>query len=181
MEAIRAVALAYRYPAPGSLDRLRAVVAELPAGDARRGLERFVTAVEGLELGEWEELHTATLDLSPHVEPYVGHVTWGENYRRGEFMADLNRAMDEAGVDLGGELPDHIEPVLRYLATVEEPLDDLVAVVHPAVESMRKTLDANSPKNPYRHVLAATLAVVPGPRAATAAPSGTIGTIGVIQ
>ena len=157
------VALAYRYPAPGSLERLSDAVESLPRGAARRSMERFVDEVGGLDLGGWEELHTDTLDLSPQFVPYVGHVTWGENYRRGEFMADLKRDMERHGVDLFGELPDHIEPVLRYLAQVPTPLTDLTDVVAASVVTMQSTLATASKDNPYRHVLAATLAVVEEP------------------
>ena len=52
-------------------------------------MRHFLDEVGSLTLGEWEELHTATLDLSAPFVPYVGHVIWGDDYRRGEFMADL--------------------------------------------------------------------------------------------
>lgn len=157
MHVASVIALGYRYPAPGSLDELAGAVATSTHGAVQRHLQRFVSAVGELPLSAWEELHTATLDLSPKFVPYVGHVTWGENYRRGEFMADLNRAMAEAEVELDGELPDHLVPVLRYLSVVDEPLPDLVDVVPGAVDTMAKTLATADAGNPYRHLLAATL------------------------
>lgn len=157
------VALAYRYPAPGSLERLTAAVAALANQAPRRCMERFLAEVGDLELGEWEELHTATLDLSPQVIPYVGHVTYGENYRRGEFMADLKVDMEANGIELFGELPDHIEPILRYVAAVDEPLSDLEDVLATSVAEMTRTLAAADADNPYRHVLEATMAVVDDP------------------
>ncbi len=151
------VAMAYRYPSPTALADMAAAISTTLDGPARRRMNRFVDEIALLELGEWEELHTVTLDLSPLFVPYVGHVIWGENYRRGEFMADLKRDMELNGVDLGGELPDHIEPILRYVATVPEPLADLTAVLADAVRKMASTLRTESKDNPYRHVLAATL------------------------
>lgn len=153
MESV--IALGFRYPHPGSLQELGESVRSLPAGSVRSRMDRFLEAVGRLELGEWEELHTRTLDLSPLVVPYVGHVIWGENYRRGEFMADLKRAELAAGVDPGGELPDHLEPVLRYLAAATAPLPDLMAVLPQAIEKMRSELAKAERKNPYRHLLAA--------------------------
>ena len=73
-------------------------------------------------------------------------------------MADLNAAMTEADVDLGGELPDHIEPILRYLAATDEPLDDLVEVLPGVIAEMNSVLKTAVPDSPYRHLLAATLA-----------------------
>jgi nitrate reductase delta subunit len=159
MHPAAAVALGYRYPTPTSHRSLEAVVTGL-SGTVRRRMADYVDAVGALELAEWEELHTATLDLSPLFVPYVGHVVWGENYRRGAFMADLKADMERIGVDLGGELPDHIEPVLRYIAEAAEPLTDLTDAVGGAVATMQDTLHGEAPKNPYRHLLAATAAVV---------------------
>lgn len=152
-----AVALGFCYPRPGSLAELRAVVDALPRSSVGRHLRRFVDSVSELELGEWEELHTRTLDLSPQFVPYVGHVAWGENYRRGAFMADLKVAMEGASVDLNGELPDHIEPILRYLASSARVLDDLLDVLPSTTRTMKETLHKASPANPYRHLLAATV------------------------
>ncbi len=154
------VALGYRYPTPAARESLTAEVERSLRGVTRRRMDDFLAAVGRLDLGEWEELHTRTLDLSPAFVPYVGHVVWGENYRRGEFMADLKREMMTAGVDLGGELPDHIEPILRYVARAPRPLPDLLDVLRGAVDDMASTLRAADEDNPYRHLIAATLAAV---------------------
>ena len=83
MHVAEVIALAYRYPTADSAKILAEMVEAHSWGVVQRHLERFVDSVSELSLGEWEELHTATLDLSPKFVPYVGHVTWGENYRRG--------------------------------------------------------------------------------------------------
>ena len=158
MHPATVVALGYRYPDPAAAPRLAAAVEQIEAGDVRRHLTDFVREVGELTLGEWEELHTATLDLSAPVVPYVGHVTWGDSYRRGEFMAGLQAAMLDAGVTPEGELPDHIEPILRYLAVAEQPFADLLEVLPGAVVEMEHTLRRASPDNPYCHLFAATVA-----------------------
>ena len=164
MHDAEVVALAFSYPDAVGHARLATAVDSLAKGSVvRRPMTKFLDEVDQLSLAQWEELHTDTLDLNPHVVPYVGHVTWGENYRRGEFMADLNRELNELGIDTMGELPDHLAPILRYLARAAEPLADLGEVLAPAVSEMSKTLDAASPKNPYRHVFAAAQAVVTKP------------------
>jgi nitrate reductase molybdenum cofactor assembly chaperone NarJ/NarW len=154
------VASGYRYPTPTSLASMAGAVERSLRGVTRHRMDDFLAEISALELGEWEELHTRTLDLSPAFVPYVGHVTWGENYRRGEFMADLKHDMELVGVDLGGELPDHIEPILRYVADAAEPLSDLLDVLGGAVDQMQSTLAAADKRNPYRHLIAATIAVV---------------------
>lgn len=158
MKTPEVVALGYRYPTPGALDELAAAIATEQNAEVKRHLQHFLDGVGALAFGEWEELHTATLDLSAPFVPYVGHVIWGDAYKRGEFMSSLVPAMAEAGIDLHGELPDHIEPVLRYLAATEAPLADLLDVLPGAVATMNQTLARAAPDNPYCHLLAATLA-----------------------
>lgn len=157
MHPATVVAMGYRYPHVSAAAELDAAITSWLSGSVEAHMRRFHDAVVELELGEWEELHTATIDLTPQFIPYVGDVAWGENYRRGAFMADLKVAMERCGVELGGELPDHIEPVLRYLAVADEPLDDLVDVLPSAVATMKQVLHTASPDNPYRHLLAATV------------------------
>lgn len=164
------VALAYRYPGEDSHERLAGAVAGLPDGALKDEMTRFVVAISRLDRGEWEELHTRTLDLSPLFVPYVGHVIWGESYRRGAFMAGLRREQLDSGVDAAGELPDHVAPILSYLDRVSEPPADLVEVLPQAVSAMRRELGKAEPDNPYRHLLAATVAAVDARLAEGATP-----------
>jgi nitrate reductase delta subunit len=71
-------------------------------------------------------------------------------------MATLNRAMLEAGIDLAGELPDHLSPVLRYLAIAPEPLPELLQILSPALKQIEHTLRTLEPANPYVGLLEAT-------------------------
>ena len=155
MNPFDAIAAGYRYPTPGHLATLQSAAAHI-TGPARKPYRRFAAAVAKLDIAEWEELHTRTLDLSPLFAPYIGYITWGENYHRGEFLAALTRAHQAAGIDANGELADHLDPVLRYLGSVDDPLPELTAVVGPAVAKMRKALKRAEPSNPYLHLLAAT-------------------------
>jgi len=154
-----AVALAFRYPTATSLSELEQAVAGITDNAARRSMESFLEAISSLSQSEWEELHTATLDLSPRFVPYVGHAVWGENYRRGAFMADLSAETRRAGVELYGELPDHLDPVLRYLATTADPLPDVLEVLPVALMRMSKELAKADKRNPYRHALDGARAV----------------------
>ncbi len=155
MNDFEAIAKALEYPGPGRLEELRGAWQALPGGPVRRQLLEFLGKIERLSMAEWEELHTRTLDLAPIFAPYVGFVIWGENYQRGEFMAAVKVAQEEIGIDPDGELPDHLEPVLRYLAAADEPLPALVEVFPRAVSKMKKILKDAEADNVYRHILAA--------------------------
>ena len=153
MNTFNLLAEYFRYPTPDQAEELRAGLEQLPAGPVKKSLTAFQKPVQKLPLGEWEELYTRTLDLNPLATPYVGFQTYGESYQRGNFMALLNREMCQHQIDLGGELPDHLLPVLRYLGTVSEPLPELVEALPPAVRRMQAVLHKAEPGNPYVHLL----------------------------
>ena len=161
MHALEVLAACFRYPEPGRIDELEAGLDALTERGARRSLERFLARVGPLGISGWEELHTRTLELAPLVHPYVGFVAFGESYRRGEFMSDLAQELLEHGVSLRGELPDHLDPVLRYLARTERPLPALTEVLLTSVSRMHATLRSIERKNPYVHALRALETTVP--------------------
>lgn len=155
LETASVVAMALRYPTTDGLVALSGAIEALPKGSAENELRKFHRKIEGMELRDIEEMFTTTFDLTPVVVPYVGHLAWGDSYERGAFMADIQGAMRSVGVDPHGELPDHIEPILRYLAATDQPLDSLKPVLVPAITKMEKTLKKADSKNPYVHVLVA--------------------------
>ncbi len=158
----RFLAEAFRYPAPGHLAALDKGLQALPASGEKGYLTAFLNKVKQMTLGEWEELHTRTLDLNPPAAPYVGFQTWGETYPRGAFLSRLSRALAEEGIDLEGELPDHLAPVLRYLGQANHPLPELVELLAPALRRMRTALGAKDPDNPYLDLLEAAQAACAG-------------------
>ncbi len=149
MNTLNLLALVFRYPRAGSLESISSAVSRLPRGGVKASLERFLKAISKLTPGEWEELYSRTLDLTPLSAPYVGYAIYGEDYRRGVFMAALNRAYAEAGVDAQGELPDHLVPVFEYLARTPNPLPELLEVLEPSVRKIHQTLKTLEPRNPY--------------------------------
>jgi len=114
----------------------------------------FVRAVENLSLSELQELYTRTFDLNPACALEVGYHLFGENYKRGEFLANLRET--EAPFDLGQarQLPDYLPVLLRLLPKLQdqELRASLIAeCLIPAIEKMLTTFkDAG---NPYRLLL----------------------------
>lgn len=149
------LAEAFCYPEPGQLAFLEEGLKILPDSQGKELVASFLTTIGNLTSGEWEELYTRTLDLNPLSAPYVGFQTWGESYQRGSFLANMNRELNNAGVDLQGELPDHLIPVLRYLGQVSHPLPELVEVLAPAIQRMTTGLRKADSANAYLKLLEA--------------------------
>jgi nitrate reductase delta subunit len=142
-----------RYPAPGRIEALAQAVAGMPQRRIQKSLAAFLKEIRSLSLGQWEELYTKTWDLEPLTAPYVGFQIWGEDYRRGKFMAALQQAYTEAGIELEGELPDHLVPVLHYLDVSTAPIPELTEAFVTAVEKMAVQLGKRDKENPYLHIL----------------------------
>jgi nitrate reductase delta subunit len=157
--AFALLAEALRYPAPGHLAALEGGAKALPSGSEKQAMLVFLGKIRRLSLGDWEELHTRTLDLNPPAAPYVGFQTWGESYQRGAFLSKMNRALMEADIDSENELPDHLIPVLRYLAVAPAPVAELLAILEPALRRMLETLRKADAENPYLFVLDAAYAL----------------------
>jgi nitrate reductase delta subunit len=123
-------------------------------------LEGCYSQMEKQSLQKLEELYTVTFDMQPVCYPYVGYQLFGESYKRGAFMAQLNEAYHAADYSAGQELPDHISIILRFLALdVQDRQGDfcrslLKEGLIPALEKMLKPFDAQS-ENPYAGLLTA--------------------------
>lgn len=121
-------------------------------------LEPFLIAVSSLPPGRLEEIYTGTFDLEPDSCLYVGHHLFGEDWRRGMFMARLKRRYGETGFCAGAEVPDHLAVVLGFLAQLppgpeaEELLRDCVI---PAIARVLRAVERK--ESPYLPVLRALL------------------------
>lgn len=151
------LAEALRYPTPSSADDLRVRLDRLRPEGVRADLGAFLARVERMSLEEWEELYVSSFDMDPDAAPYLGWQVWREEPRRGELLVDMARRLAAAKIDLDGELPDHLVPVLRYVAVEpgslrgDAPL--LEQSLSPALESITRSLGAADPDNPYLFVL----------------------------
>lgn len=157
------LALAMEYPGFEHFQILETHRPALEPGAVQTSLDKFIQAIKALSLGDWEELYTQTFDLSPAVAPYIGFHIWGESYQRGNLMASINRELQTYQIDLEGELPDHLVPVLRYLDVCPEPLPELQESLPPALKRMIAALRKSRSDNPYIHLLEAILNTVSDP------------------
>lgn len=149
------------YPEHSIAKSIDDCVAELvvQAPDACVHLMDFRTAVAQKNLGQLQEVYTNAFDLRPDCTPNLGYHLFGDDGRRGLFLAELKGRMEARGIPLGVELPDHIALVLQYLDLAEEERPPVIEdCLLPAVSRMVEVLDGNG--NPYEHVLRALLGLL---------------------
>lgn len=130
-----------------------ALICKAPA-NVTNSFAAFRVSIAGLSLSELQELYTRTFDLSPICTLDIGYHLFGENYKRGVFLANLRET--EAPFDLGQEhqLPDYLPVLLRLLTKLDDQELRSALIVDcmiPALEKMLKTLSEG--ENPYRHLI----------------------------
>jgi len=128
--------------------------------EAASALERFSFGLGQRMLEEMEELYTTTFDMQPVCYPYIGYHLFGESYKRGAFMAQLNEAYHAFGYSAGQDLPDHLSVTLRFLGldSANRQGEFCQALLNegliPALAKMLQTFDKQS-TNPYFRLLTA--------------------------
>jgi len=128
--------------------------------EAHAHLKGFQNAIAGKSLGQLQEAYTNAFDLRPDCTPNLGYHLFGDDGRRGLFLAELKGRMESRGIRLGVELPDHIALLLRYVnvADEEERLPVIEDCLLPAVARMVEVLKPSG--NPYEHALSALLSLI---------------------
>lgn len=117
-----------RYPVAAA--RLASFASALPSEG-----ETFSAAA----LDEVQEIFTRSFDVQSITTLSVGYVMFGDDYKRGQLLVNLHREDQEAGVDCGSELPDHLPNVLRLIARWQDPemvVEFVEEILHPALERM---------------------------------------------
>ena len=111
--------------------------------DAAAEVEQFLDAIPESTL-DLQELHTRTFDVQSLTTLDVGYVLFGDDYKRGELLSNLNREHAQAENDCRGELADHLPNVLRLIPRLQDGalLQELVrALLVPALMLMIREFD----------------------------------------
>ena len=174
------------YPTPALARQAQEAAACAGTGQAAALLTGFHSFVEQTPPARLEELYTGTFDLQAVCYPYVGYHLFGDSYKRGMFMAQLNAGYRERDFSAENELPDHVAVVLRFLATAHAdpslsregteaersgaavPEDEFSQTLLdegliPALDTMARAFGDQS-DNPYAGVIRALLLVLRGER-----------------
>lgn len=128
--------------------------------DAPAQLKSFQNSIADKSLGQLQEAYTNAFDLRPDCTPNLGYHLFGDDGRRGLFLAELKGRMESRGIRPGVELPDHIALLLRYvdIADKEERIPVIEDCLLPAVARMVEVLKPSG--NPYEHALSALLSLI---------------------
>jgi len=153
------------YPSPALLEQVKRCGALLGKidRDVVSKMDTFRLFVETTPLTRLQEVYTSTFDLQVVCYPYAGYHIFGESYKRGEFLANLNARYSAIGFSPSNELPDHISVLLRYLTKLQAEDDRHVIISEcliPAVTKMETHLTGGSP---YLNVLQSLLIVLNNP------------------
>lgn len=126
-----------------------------------RYLDPFIQMLENKTPEYCQEYFVSTFYVQPVCCLDIGYVLFGEDYRRGEFMANLSREHRLAGNDRGTELPDHLPVLLTLLPKMsdQELAEELIfslmiPALHEMIDGFRKD------GNVYRDLLRLLVAVL---------------------
>lgn len=143
-EQLEAVAALFTYP---RVDYSSAVENAMAcSGSASPALFEFAREVPGIPLSGLQELYTTTFDLSPVCALDLGWHLFGEDYKRGLFLARMRRELLVHGIPESGELPDHLSRALLLLARMGLTQSEEFAsvIVAPALERMLKCMPSGN-------------------------------------
>lgn len=118
-------------------------------------LNEFKERIIKLPMSQLEEIYTRTFDLQAICYPYAGYQLFGEDYRRGEFMAKLKEEYRSSGfVPPEDELPDHIRVIFLYLSYNPSDTVLIEECLLPVFEKFLDSFKENT-DNPYYFLLKA--------------------------
>lgn len=142
----------FRYPDAAFVENINSIQQFLNTNykEAGKELERFTKWVNETDLYKQEELFTKTFHIQAICYLDLGYVLFGEDYKRGDFLANMKVEQEKMNVDLENELADNILNVLKLISIHEDKefVSELCArIVIPAVKKMLIEFDATKIKN----------------------------------
>jgi nitrate reductase assembly molybdenum cofactor insertion protein NarJ len=113
---------------------------------AAAALERYIELLPADNLLTMQELFTRSFDVQAIATLDIGYVLFGDDYKRGELLANLNSEHHKANNDCGTELADYLPNIMRLMSVLQD--DELVrdlayAIVAPALLEMIGEFDTD--------------------------------------
>ncbi len=88
--------------------------------EAGRLFAPFAEYICALPACKQQELFLRSFEVQAITTLDIGYVLFGDDYKRGELLVNLNREHREVGNDCGIELADHLSNVLRLLPRMRD-------------------------------------------------------------
>jgi nitrate reductase delta subunit len=123
-------------------------------GSSHSLLREFLSDVQSTPVPLLQECYTRIFDLNPVCTLEVGYHLFGENYKRGLFLANLSETEKSHEVALNGQLPDYLPALLLLLDRLPEGelRTDLISqCMVAALEKMSQALSKS--ESPYAHLI----------------------------
>ncbi len=121
----------------------------------------FQGTIHDMDLHSREEYFINTFEVEALISMDLGYILFGEDYKRGNFLAMMQQEQTGAGNDLGSELADHLPNVLRLLPLMseQEVAEELAySIMLPAIREILKKF--NNTDNVYRYAFEALLRIM---------------------
>lgn len=135
----------FDFPGPDYRPQAKRLLALLSENypSAATELQLFLDVIPTSE-NSLQELYTRTFEIQSLTTLGIGYILFGDDYKRGDLLANLNREHGLVGTDCHGELADHLPNVLRLIPLLkdEDLREELVAeLLLPAVAMMIREFD----------------------------------------
>ncbi len=132
------------YPLDSPIELLREcrTLATPVSGDAEARLASFQSFAEEATLGHLQEEYTRAFDMDESHSLYLGYHLLGESYKRSALLLEFKERYRVHGMEVGGELADHLPVVLRFLALSDDQAltnEILADAIWPTLEMMARS------------------------------------------
>ena len=155
-ELLYSLASVLEYPTEdwyGTLERCKAL-SLLADRAGNEHFAEFCREIHELPLVELQELYTRNFDLNPVCALEVGYHLFGEDYKRGEFLARLRESENPYELGQAMQLPDFLPVVLRLMCKLDDAEERAGMIGYCLIPALNKMTEAFAKKtNPYGHVI----------------------------
>ncbi len=107
--------------------------------EASRDMDKFAELLPAHDLNKMEELYIRSFDVQSITTMDIGYVLFGDDYKRGELLSNLNREHVKTDNDCGSELADHLPNLLRLVSKLDDQeliLEMIEELIVPALKKM---------------------------------------------
>jgi len=121
----------------------------LALAEAGNTLQAFTDTICSISKVEQEELYLRTFEIQSITSLDVGYIVFGDDYKRGELLVNLNREHKTYGIDCANELADNLANILRLLNVLKDNKlrkDLAQMLIIPALDKMIKCFGSDQIK-----------------------------------